>query len=388
MKKVLALLIMVAWLPSACTFDVELLTPAPVELTSVPVMQSVTSPTSTVAETPEPPSIAPTSGTPLFFGAFFVADPLNDPSSRSAFPVGTKQIFAVWNYQNMYEGLMIKREWNLDGRPWLTRQEPWDFAKYGSNGTIRDISIYDFDNRLPSGAYQLRVYINGVAQPIGPGPTGQPETWANFEVLPNESISEAGSPDFRWVAVVLGNTRLVLRDVYGTPIDLFTGREITQFAWLPDSQHILFVDRDRSGQQAQTLRGVCDDLWVVDILGHETHLLFKSDVPLGFTGEFNISSDGRYLASSEGSGGGDACFVDLKLIFFEIASDFKSVRTIKQEQFSGIPAAANGSIYPSGSWGWQSADQYVAGMKGTCDIAASLMGSYLFDLSNLTATKE
>ena len=50
------------------------------------------------------------------------------------FPAGTKQVYAVWNYMNMRAGMTVKREWYLNGQLWLTREEEWDFAKYGEHG--------------------------------------------------------------------------------------------------------------------------------------------------------------------------------------------------------------------------------------------------------------
>jgi photosystem II stability/assembly factor-like uncharacterized protein len=85
------------------------------------------------------------------------------PELRSFAPK-TRQIFAVWDYANMREGLTVRREWYLDGQLWASREEAWNFAKYGANGTVTDISIYDLDAGLPSGAYQLRLFINGQPQ--------------------------------------------------------------------------------------------------------------------------------------------------------------------------------------------------------------------------------
>ena len=85
------------------------------------------------------------------------------PELRSFAPK-THQIFATWDYTNMRAGLTVRREWYLNGQLFLAREEAWDFAKYGANGTITDVSIYNLDAGLPSGAYQLRLFINGQPQ--------------------------------------------------------------------------------------------------------------------------------------------------------------------------------------------------------------------------------
>jgi hypothetical protein len=188
----------------------------------------------------------------------------------------------------MRDGMTVKREWYLDGKLWLVREEPWDFAKYGAFGVVQDVSIYDENIGLPSGAYQLKMYIDGLLQPIGASTANGPELWLNFEVLPNGSITEAASPDFKWDAVVLNGNHLIVRDTNGAPTELFTGLEIPHFVWFPDSQHILYVNRDRSGQTSGTNRGIRDQLWVADIVRREIVLLYESDAMLGLTSGFRI----------------------------------------------------------------------------------------------------
>ena len=214
-----------------------------------------------------------------------------------------------------------------------------------------------------------------------------PELWLNFEVLPNGSVTEAASPDFKWNAVVLNGNRLIVRDTNGTPVELFTGQEIPHFVWFPDSRHILFVDRDRSMQTSTTNRGIRDQLWVADVLRREIVPLYDNDTMLGVTG-FAISPSGNFVATSEGSGGGDACFVSLKMIFFEIAGDFQSIRVINQEIFSGIPSAPDSSFYPTDAGSWQSNTEYVSPMKITCVTDESVAGNYVFDVVNLKALKK
>ena len=249
MKKLFFLLSAIVFLISGCSFNVRMVTPAPLEATLPPVAPIVFSSTAPVAVSTDVPvtGFTPDPMASLFYAAHAVLDP-TDPSGWSAFPAGTKRIYAVWHYQNMREGVMVKREWYLNGQPWLVREEPWDFAKYGAFGVIQDVSIYDLNAGLPSGVYQLQIYIDGLQQPIGADTMFGPELWLNFEVLPNGSVTEAASPDFKWNAVVLNGNRLIVRDTNGTPVELFTGQEIPHFVWFPDSRHILFVDRDRSMQ--------------------------------------------------------------------------------------------------------------------------------------------
>ena len=177
---------------------------------------------------------------------------------------------------------------------------------------------------------------------------------------------------------------LLLRNTGREVRELFTGKEITNLAWLPDSQHIVFVNRDRSQQQTSTRFGIQDDLWILDILNGESHLLYQNTGPFG---NFNFSPDGRYIASIEGSGNSNECSMDARLIFFELASDFRTARSIKQEQFSGISVAQNTVVYPVEEGTWQNETKYLVSLNGTCNFDQSLVGTYVFDLLELKARK-
>jgi len=389
MKKLFVFLSLIVFLISGCSFDVHVLTPAPAEATPPPVTPIAFHSAVPVSVSTEPPitGYTPDPTDSLFYAAYAVLDPANAPG-RSAFPAGTYRIYVVWNYQNMRDGLTVKREWYLDGKLWLMREEPWDFAKYGAFGVVQDVSIYDENIGLPSGAYQLKMYIDGLLQPIGASTANGPELWLNFEVLPNGSITEAASPDFKWDAVVLNGNHLIVRDTNGAPTELFTGLEIPHFVWFPDSQHILYVNRDRSGQTSGTNRGIRDQLWVADIVRREIVLLYESDAMLGLTGGFRISSNGRFVATSEGSGDGDACFLSLSLTFFEMGADFTSIKVMHQKQFIGLPLIPDSSVYPSSEGTWQSNTEFIAPMKITCVTDESLAGNYVFDVASLKAVKK
>jgi len=192
------------------------------------------------------------------------------------------------------------------------------------------------------------------------------------------------SPNGQWVADADDPQKLLVRNTGRDVRQVFNGNEITNLAWLPDNQHIVFVDRDRSQQQVPTNLGIRDDLWIIDILSGESHLLYQNTVAFG---SFSFSPDGRYMASIEGSGFGDACFVDSRLIFFELASDFRIARLIKQDKFSGLSAVQDTVVYPVEEGTWQSETDYLVPLNGTCNFDPNLVGTYLFDLSELNAQK-
>jgi hypothetical protein len=390
MKKVFLFFSAAAILISGCSFDVHWVTPQPVEATLPPVVPTpiVFSPTESLPTPTDTPiaGFTPESGASLFYGAYTVLD-TNDASGRSIFPAGTNRIYAIWKYQNMRAGMLVKREWYLDGELWLVREEEWNFSKYGAFGTVQDVSIYDEQIGLPSGMYQLKMYIDGLLQPIGAPTADGAELWLNFKVQPNESVTEVASPDFKWSALVSNGSRLIVRDVSGKPTEMFAGLEIPDFVWFPDSQHILFIDRDRTGQNSGTNRGIHDKLWIVDIVREEIIPLYDGNSPLGFVGGMTISPDGRFIAITEGSGDGDACFVSLNWLFLEIGSSFDSVRVLRQDRFDGLPVNPDSSVYPTSTGVWQSSTQFMSPMKVTCVTDNLLAGEYVFDVANMKAVK-
>ncbi len=381
MKKSLIFLLVIASLVSGCSFSVEILTPAAPQ----PVLQSASeTPTSEpISATPSPGIISLPS---QFDDVSFTLNPI-DAGNIYAFPNGTKQVFAIWNYHNMGEGMVVRREWYLDGKLWLEREEPWDFAKYGANGTMRDVSIYDFDVGLPSGVYQLRMFVDGILQPIGYVFNGQKQTWANFEIQPVMTLTSASSsPDNLWAVSTYGMKRIVLRDNAGAPTEIYTGREINYLTWFGDSRHFLFVDRDYSGQQAGSPFGIRDELYIAEVATGQVSLLYTSDGPFQGYGGPQPSLSGRYIAGLVGSGFGDACFVDSRLIFFEMTEDFKSAKAMEQKIFRGVPSGADSVVYPAQEGSWWAGDQYLVTLNGTCGMDTSLLGPFVFDVPGLKAS--
>jgi hypothetical protein len=169
---------------------------------------------------------------------------------------------------------------------------------------------------------------------------------------------------------------------------MYSGKEIANLVWFADSQHILFVDRDRSAQVIGTNRGLRDELWILDLTNGGTYLLYRSEAALGVVGGLVISPDGRYVVGTEGSGEGDACFMSLQLLFFDIAGNFQSAGVIRQNQFNGIPTIPDSTVYPVGAGTWQSSSEFAVPLKLTCVTDESLSGVYWFDMGSLAVTKK
>jgi len=193
------------------------------------------------------------------------------------------------------------------------------------------------------------------------------------------------SSDFR--IDVYGEKRIVLDDLHGTTTELYAGSAIPYIYAFPDNNHILFVDRDCSQQQPGSPIGMRDDLWIAEVPGGELHLLYESSTTFaGYAGP-QFSPDGHFIASLEGSGFGDACMMDSRLIFLELSSDLKSARPIMQEQFTGFPSSTDGFVFPVEDGEWKSSDLYLVTLDGTCAVDKSTMGPYLFNVSNVTVAR-
>ena len=193
------------------------------------------------------------------------------------------------------------------------------------------------------------------------------------------------SSDFR--IDVYGEKRIVMDDLQGTITDLYAGSAIPYIYAFPDNKHILFVDRDCSGQQPGSPIGMRDDLWIAEIPGGVPQLLYESGTTFAGRAGPQVSPDGHFIASLEGSGFGDACMVDSRLIFLELASDLKSARPITQEQFAGFPSSNDAFVYPVEDGEWKANDLYLVTLDGTCAVDQSQMGTYLFNVSNLSTAK-
>ena len=193
MKKISALLMLSVFIVSACTFHVEVLTPeVAIPGTLTPTKAIVISPTPLATFTPPsfstPTQVLLTTSKPQFSNARFTFD-VSANIYQTIFPARMRRIYAVWDYQNMRPELMVRRDWYFNDVLWITREELWDFSKYGANGTIKDISIFDLDVGLGSGDYRLELYIDMQPQPIGD------LTWPAFTISSGSTETSVASPD-------------------------------------------------------------------------------------------------------------------------------------------------------------------------------------------------
>ena len=137
--------------------------PPTVTPTAAPTLVPQAVPTAAEAAHPPPTAIPLAPSANGFCCLHFAAGPLS-PAAET-FPAGTEIIYAVWDYTALSPGDRIRRIWIRDNLIWLTREEKWDWEKYGAAGTVRDLSIFDYEGSgLQSGEYKLQLYLNDELQ--------------------------------------------------------------------------------------------------------------------------------------------------------------------------------------------------------------------------------
>lgn len=375
-RKIIFLVLMASFSLSACSkVNVSLYhTPTPTKTPPADV-----APTST----PTPLLVAESaSGTVPTFSNFGFYRTSTKPVScgntyQNRFPARILQVHARWDYANMRAGLIIHRDWYSNGSLWASYEEAWDFAKYGEQGSINDVPIYDFDNGLPPGDYELHLYINGQPQFSEAAKVG-------FVVDKDWSL-EIPSPNKQLTAIISQPQKLMIREASGTRWELLHAHEIPSLAWFADSNHILYADTDRSQAQGCTTMGIRYRLWVVDAATSQQHQIGSDSenlhAPL-------LSPDQKYVAAMSGSDYGDACAVDLKPIFIALDNNFQEAHRLNLQDFAGIQSASADSVaYPVTDGTWQDETHFEIGLRWTCSPANDPSGMYVFDLATQQAIR-
>ena len=88
-------------------------------------------------------------------------------SAQSTFPVGTEEVYAVWDYDGMNASDSMTRIWYLNDAVEVERTEAWDFLKYGFSGTVRDVFYYDYIDGVDPGTWRVELYLNNELQTSG-----------------------------------------------------------------------------------------------------------------------------------------------------------------------------------------------------------------------------
>ena len=274
----------------------------------------------------------------------------------------------------MQEGMVVRREWYRKGELWLEREERWDFAKYGSEGTMFDISIFDFVDGLDPGWYELNLFVDGIRL-IG-SPSFHVTEWAY-------SAKAQASPDGNYLASVERPGTIFLQEWRGKRKELITFDEVADLAWFPGGEHLIVVTVNRYEQMNTSSMRVGFEAWVVDIKTGERNMIaspflnFRQGIP---------SPSGRHVAGISGTGWGDACLYDSFLMVLKLDRDHNHIATYGLEDFGGV-----GEYLGRDTWyihprniEWVSRFKFTAELREHC-LPSFDSGVYLFDLKTMEA---
>ena len=335
-------------------------------------------------------SPTPTPAPPRFSNLRFSTQPESDQSQRY-FVAGIPRVYAIWDYANLADGMIMRRVWRRNGEIYAERAETWDTARYGSTGTIAGIPIYDDETGLPEGVYSLTLYIDDAVQDIGNG--SQPEAGLSFWLLKPDVSYPVGSPDRLQTALVEAGGRLVVEDVNGNQRVLAVSQEISGLAWLPDSQHLVFVERDRTRQVSERRDwGITHKVWIIDTQTTERNLI-------GASGEnFHtpvVSPTGRYIAMLSGHTLQDECQASPILVVLKLDEDYKREAVFTVYDFGNLPFSDDPDlkvIYPDLGRlpvRWENENRLSVYLRWTClQSEINPEGNYRFDLNQMLATRQ
>jgi hypothetical protein len=353
-------------------------TATPVEPTAVP-----TEPTAVPTQpTAVPPTQAPVSN-PQFSDLKLLPNrtSLSDGWPQPYTPITTNELYAVWNYSGMTAANELERLWYYNGALWLERREMWDMSKYGANGRVEDIYVYDFEPNLASGHYRVVLKVDG-----------QEMASAEYTIATN-TVAPKVEPNTGFTAVVQDHTRLVLRRVDGTTASWVSSGDIISFDWFPNGPVIVYSEQIVVDPSLPGTLGLRRNLWLQDVISGEKWLLAGSDEDLHSP---VVSPDGRRLALLSGTFYGDACGLDVYLHVMELTEDLTRHSLIELDDFTNLPIVEFSAPQPflwnsQGDYDvtpglWQDADTLEVGLTWLCaDTNAN--GTYQLHLNGRTAEK-
>jgi hypothetical protein len=103
-----------------------------------------------------PPTGEPTFGPITWYETIGADGEAQNPVTE--YPRGTTQLIALWEYENMEDGLEWGNTWLLDGEVW----GDWDYEwQGGQSGEWRSSISYTEGSPLESGEWEVQLYIEG-----------------------------------------------------------------------------------------------------------------------------------------------------------------------------------------------------------------------------------
>jgi hypothetical protein len=336
-----------------------------------------------------PTQPSPTLPPPAFSNLRFAPEP-DETLVRQFYVEGTPRIFALWDYSGMQEGMSVRRVWKRNNEDWVVREEPWAYNRYGSEGTVRDIYVFEDEIGLEAGEYTLTLYINGVAQ--NPYPGSASTDLITFWIFEPDITAPLASPDKSHTAIVRFGGNLFIEDPNGEIREIAQVQEIAAMAWFPDGRNLLFVERNRSNQlEPSRDTGVTHRMFIIDT---ET----KDQKIIGTAGEdFHspiISPNGVFISVLIGSQLQEGCIGSPGLAFIELDSELHRQAVHLLSSFSGLSFPndnASTIILASvdNPRAWESETRLLVNLDWLCPPPdTNPDGLYVLDLSNKSAERK
>jgi hypothetical protein len=351
-------------------------------LLSTPAPGITTTPETT--SIPQPfPQVTPTPLPPVFSNLRFSVHAEGEPN-QSYFPAGTERIYAFWDYENLREGVMVRRVWYQEGRLISVRDDDWDTSRYGTYGTMKGVSIYNEDIGFPAGRYSLTLFIDGVEQ------AEIPPAQRSFWLIDPRLDSPPYSPDGTRRAVIQAAGRLFLEGPGGSLRLLDVFQEVSYLGWFPDGERLLVGERDRTFQTSLADdTGISHKLWIVDTESGDRHLI-------GGAGENfhspSLSPDGSYIAVLAGSTRVETCRASPSMVILGLDQEFQRKSVFQIHDFTGLAPAEppRYGIYPvisSQTFSWTATDRLEVQLWWSCPPSDQPPkdGRYEFNLTMMTA---
>jgi hypothetical protein len=352
----------------------------------------ISEPTATISpDLPPQPVARPSPTQPLasFTNLRFAPEP-DQSLARRFYVEGTPRIFALWDYTGMQEGMLVRREWKRNNEDWIVREELWAFNRYGSEGTVRDIYVFEDQIGLETGVYTLSLYINGISQDLKEGT--ESKSLASFWVVESDIIAPVPSPDKSHTAFVRFGGNLLIEDPDGEIREIAQVQEIAALAWFPDGTNLLYVERDRSKQLVATQdAGINHKMFIIDIHTREQRIIsaagenFHSPI---------ISPTGEYVSVFYGNHLIDGCTGSPGLAILELDSDLRRQAVYFVNSFTGVdvPIDDQSTIILSAenqTRFWENDNNLLANLEWLCrPTGQNPDGLYRFNLTNLTAERK
>jgi hypothetical protein len=331
---------------------------------------------------------SPTSPPPSFSFIRFAPQP-DDTITQNFYVSGTPRIFALWDYSGMREGMQVKRVWKLNDEEWIEREEPWPFNRYGMEGTIRDIYIFDDEIGIEAGKYSLSLYIDGVLQDLDADVGIQGEAF--FYVIQSDIDAPAPSPDKSHTAFVEFGGKLMMEEPDGRIWEMADTQEIANIAWFPDNRYLLFTERDRTHQmQVDSDNGITHRIFIIDTDTGEQTIL-------GTSGEnFHhpvISPSGEFISVLSGNTVRGNCTGTPNLAFIELDPELRRQAIYTIDSFAGLEFQSSNpdSVIPNinnNEGIWESNTKFSVYLEWVCGPSGgNLDGIYIFDLDQMNAER-